>query len=328
LAFKDGQAVGRLGVGFDRRLNEAKGQHLSYLTLFECVNEYPVAKALLDTGLNWLQEQGAETVTGPQSPSNGDDYRGLLIKGYDSPPVLLNSYNPPYYTEFFDRYGFTKDFDRHAYLYDISNGPPERLRRGVQLAQARYGFTVRPANLKALHKEIHVMKDILDQSMPDWPDMIPPSLEEIQAEVAKLKQLAVSDLLLFIEGKEGDPAGFSVCLPDYNQVLSRLNGRLFPLGLLKYFWYKRKMTGVRMFVLFVTPRWRKRGVAAALYYYTMLNAHRMGYTFGEGSTIHEFNVQMNLDAQKAGGQLYKIYRIYRKELAVNNMKSCLNILKV
>lgn len=314
LAFRGDQVVGRLGVGIDRRLNEAKGRNLSYLTLFESVDDYPVVQALLDAGLSWLRGQGAETVTGPQSPSNGDDYRGLLTKGYDSPPVLLNSYNPPYYAEFFDRYGFVKDFDRNAYFYDITNGPPERLRKGVQAVRERYGFTVRPLNMKALDKEMFVIKDIIEQSMPDWPDMIPPSLEEIRAEVAKLKQLAVSDLVLFIESKEGEPAGFSVSLPDYNQVLSRLNGRLFPLGLLKFLWYKRKISGVRMFILFVTPRWRKQGVSAALYYYTMLNACRLGYTYGEGSTIHEFNTRMNIDAQKAGGELYKVYRIYRMDL--------------
>lgn len=314
LAYKNGRPAGRLGVGIDGRLNEAKGQNLSYLTLFECERDYRVAKALFDHGLQWLSRQGAETVTGPQSPSNGDDYRGLLIKGFDSPPVLLNSYNPAYYAEFFERYGFVKDFDRNAYFYDLANGPPERLRKGVQAVQERYGFTVRPLNMKALDREMHVIKEIIDQSMPEWPDMIPPSLEEIRAEVAKLKQLAVPDLVLFIESKEGEPAAFSVALPDYNQVLSRLNGRLFPLGLFKFLWYRRKMSGVRMFVLFVTPRWRKRGISAALYYYTMLNAYRKGYTYGEGSTIHEFNSSMNLDAQKAGGKLYKVYRVYRKEL--------------
>ena len=307
--------VGRLGVGLDLRLNESKGENLSYLTLFESVEDYAVAESLLTAGEEWLRSQGATVVTGPQSPSNGDDYRGLLVKGFETPPVLLNSYNPPYYADFLERFGFVKDFDRNAYYYDLTGGPPERLQRGVERVQQRYGFTVRPINLKALSQEILVIKKILDQSMPEWPDMIPPSMDELEAEADKLKQLAVPDLVLIIEGPDGEPAGLSVALPDYNQVLAMLNGRLFPFGFIKFLRYRKKITGVRMFVLFVTPAWRKKGVAAALYYYTMANAYRMGYTFGEGSTIHEFNTQMNLDAKKAGGELYKIYRVYRKELS-------------
>ena len=315
LARRNGVPVGRLGVGMDLRLNQSKGENLSYITLFESVNDYAVAESLLAAGEKWLRSQGAAVVTGPQSPSNGDDYRGLLVEGFDSPPVLLNSYNPPYYADFLERFGFVKDFDRYAYYYDLTGGPPERLKKGVEWAQQRYGFTVRPINLKALQKEILVIKKIVEQSMPDWPDMIPPSMEEVEAEADKLKQLAVPDLVLIVEGPDGEPAGLSVALPDYNQVLPLLNGRLFPFGFIKFLLYRKTIRGVRLFVLFVTPPWRKKGVAAALYYYTMVNASRRGYTFGEGSTIHEFNTQMNLDARKAGGELYKIYRVYRKELS-------------
>ncbi len=314
LAYQDQRPVGRIGAGMDLRLNEAKGKMLGYITLFESVNDYRVAAALFDRATGWLKEQGATTVTGPQSPSNGDDYRGLLIDGFDSPPVLLNSYNPSYYAVFLEEYGFKKQFDRFAYYYDITGGPPERLTRGVALAQKKYGFSVRKIDLKNLTAERAVIKKVIEDSMPDWPDMIPPSDEEIIAEIEKLRQLAVPDLVLFIENKDGDCLGFAVALPDYNQVLKYLNGRLFPAGVFKYLWYKRKMTGVRLFALFVTPQGRRRGVSAALYYYTMLNARRLGFTHGEGSTIHEFNTRMNIDAQKAGGKLYKTYRIYHLEL--------------
>ena len=115
VAYRKGKPVGRLGVGIDKCLNKAKEEELSYLTLFESINDYSVAEALFNAGLTWLLEQGAKVVTGPQSPTNGDDYRGLLVKGFGLPPVLLNSYNPPYYVTFFDKYGFQKDFDRNAY---------------------------------------------------------------------------------------------------------------------------------------------------------------------------------------------------------------------
>jgi GNAT superfamily N-acetyltransferase len=314
LATQNQRPVGRIGCGMDLRLNAAKGNKMGYITLFESINDYRVAAALFDRATGWLKEQGAIKVTGPQSPSNGDDYRGLLIDGFDRPPILLNSYNPSYYREFMEKYGFKKQFDRYAYYYDISDGPSERLTRGVALAQKRYGFSVRKIDLNNLDRERAVIKKVVEDSMPEWPDMIPPSDEELIAEIQKLRQLAVPDLVLFVENKDGDCLGIAVALPDYNQVLKHLNGRLFPTGIFKYLWYKRKITGVRMFALFVTPQGRRRGVSAALYYYTMLNAMRLGYTYGEGSTIHEFNTRMNIDAQKAGGKLYKTYRIYQLDL--------------
>ena len=314
LAIRNNQVVGRIGTGMDLRLNKEKNKELGYITLFESVDDYQVAHTLLAKATQWLREQQAEIVTGPQSPSNGDDYRGLLIEGFDSPPVLLNSYNPPYYADFLERFGFKKQFDRYAYYYDLSDGPSDRLSRGVALAQKRYRFSVRKIDMKNLDQERIVIKNVIDQSMPDWPDMIPPSEDELIAEVEKLKQIAVPELVLFIESQEGECLGFSVALPDYNQVLKYLNGRLLPFGFLKYLWYKRKITSIRLFALFVTPHGRRRGVSAALYYYTMINARRLGFTHGEGSTIHEFNTRMNIDAQKAGGKLYKTYRVYHMEL--------------
>jgi GNAT superfamily N-acetyltransferase len=314
IAIKNGRVVGRIGTGIDLRLNKAKKQNLGYITLFESIEDYQVAHSLLEKAAQWLREHQAEIVTGPQSPSNGDDYRGLLVDGFNAPPVLLNSYNPPYYVDFLERFGFSKQFDRYAYYYDISNGPSERLTRGVALAQKRYQFSVRKIDLKNLDQERIVIKNVIDESMPDWPDMIPPSEEELIAEIEKLKQIAVPDLVLFIESQEDECLGFAVALPDYNQVLKHLNGRLFPFGFLKYLWYKKKITGLRMFVLFVTPQGRRKGVSAALYYYTIINARRLGFLHGEGSTIHEFNERMNIDAQKAGGELYKTYRVYHMEL--------------
>ncbi|MDY6827000.1 MAG: GNAT family N-acetyltransferase [Bacillota bacterium] len=314
LAFYNGKLAGRIGAGMDLRLNKVKSEDMGYITLFESIEKYPVAEALFKIALEWLKEKGAVYASGPQSPSNGDDYRGLLIEGFDSPPVLLNSYNPAYYVSYFERYGFEKHFDRFAYYYDLTKESPIRLARGVELAKKRFAFHVRAIDLHNMEQEMQVIKKVVEEAMPDWPDMIPPSDEEIAAEADKLKQLAVSELILFIENSENQCLGFAVTLPDYNQVLSRLNGRLFPIGFLKYFWYKRKINGVRMFVLFVTPKGRRRGVSAALYHYTMQNARRLGYQFGEGSTIHEFNQRMNIDAQKAGGRLYKKYRVYRIDL--------------
>ncbi|MBE3575550.1 MAG: GNAT family N-acetyltransferase [Firmicutes bacterium] len=302
--------VGRIGVGIDSRLNAAKQRSEGYLTLFESAPDYRIAEALLQAGVSWLRRQGMNRVTGPQSPSNGDDYRGLLVSGFDSPPVLMDSYNPPYYVDFFERFGFRKQFDRLAFYYDLTAPFPEKFVNAVEYAKKRYHFHTRPANIKDLKSELRRVKQIIDRAMPEWPDMIPPSWEEIDAEAESLLPVIVPDLVPIAETDAGEPIGFAIALPDYNQVLAHMGGKLFPVGFLKYLWYRRKITGGRLFVMFVVPEYQRKGVSAAIYLHALEAAKRRGYTYGEGSTIHEFNAAMRRDAEGAGGKIYKIYRIY------------------
>jgi GNAT superfamily N-acetyltransferase len=316
LAWRDGRLVGRLGVGIDQNLNARKERREGYLTLFEAEEDYAIAEALFDAGERWLAERGMTAWTGPQSPSNGDDYRGLLVQGFDSPPVLMNSYNPPYYQEFFERYGFQKQFDRLAFRIDLSQGEPERFVRLVETVQRRYGFHVDPVDLKRIHEEFADLKVVCDRSWPEeWPDMIPPTMEEIQAEADRLLPLVESDLVNIARTDDGRPIGFSVTLPDYNQVLKKLNGRLFPFGWLIFLRERRKVDAGRIFILMVDQEWHRKGVSAALYHANYQAALRRGWKWGEGGTVHEFNRKMVQDAEGAGGQLYKVYRIYRKEVA-------------
>lgn len=312
LALQDNKPVGRIGCGLDRRLNAAKGIEMGYITLFESIKDYQVARELFDAAVGFLRRHGVTLVTGPQSPSNGDDYRGLLIDGFDGPPALLNTYNPPWYQEFFEEYGFAKHFDRYGYWSDLTKPLPEKLLRGVEIAEKRYNFRLRNLNMKNLGAEMVAIKHISDLSMPeDWPDMIPPSMEEIRAEVNKLKTLAVPELIYIAESQEGEPIGLSIALPDYNQVLKHINGSLFPLGWLKFLLLRKKITQVRLFVIMVVPSFHRKGVSAALYLRSMETARRLGFTTGDGSSIHEFNVRMNRDAQGSGGTLYRTWRVYQ-----------------
>lgn len=315
LAYKDGKLAARLGVGADDRLNKAKNRREGYFTLFECINDFGVAKAIFDEALKWLVEQGYDTVTGPQSPSNGDDYRGLLIKGFGSSPVLMDSYNPMYYANFLEKYGFTKQFDRLAFFYDLRNNVTERFERGVEYAMKRYQFHCVPLNKKKIDEALKAVKQIIDESHPEWPDMIPPSWEEVHAEANKLVQLADPELVWFARtNADNRPIGFILAMPDYNQVLKRMNGRMFPTGAIKFIWYKRRITGARSFVMFVSPDYQKKGVSGALYLHGLRAALAKGYVYGEGGTIHEFNEKMVRDAIGAGGDQYKTYRVYIKKL--------------
>lgn len=314
LARREGEVVGRIGCGIDTLLNKAKGLNLGYITLFESIKDYQVAEALFDAATGFLRRHGAEKVTGPQSPSNGDDYRGLLVEGFDGPPALLASYNPPWYQDYFEQYGFTKQFDRLGFWFTLDE-IPEKLIRGVELAEKRYKFTVRPVDLKNIESEILAIKHIADKATPEeWPDMISPSLEEVRAEVKKLLPLVVPELVYIAEAEDGEPVGLSIALPDYNQVIKHMNGKLFPLGWAKYLYYKRKITLVRLFALMVVPEYHRKGVSAALYRYSIEAAQKLGYVAGDASSIHEFNLKIYNDALGSGGKPYRRFRVYQLKL--------------
>lgn len=315
IAEKNGTPVGRLLTGVNDKLNREKEKNEGYISLFECIDDENTAFHLLDRAIQWLRNKGVESVTGPVSPTGGDDYRGFLIKGFDGPPVLLNSYNPEYYPELFEKYGFRKDMDLFAYYLDPDSLAEERYKRVIKYAMQRYGYRIDRFDKKHLEREIKDIKEILDLAMPEtWEHLTPPSLEDIRLEVNQLMKFMDEDLVYIARAGE-KPIGIVVALPDYNQVLARLNGRLLPFGFLKFLWYRKKINGARVFIQFVIPKYRNKGVNNSIYFKLMTEGRKKGYTYGEGSCIAEMNTESIQNVENLGGRLYRIYRIFRKELA-------------
>ncbi|NLY88727.1 MAG: N-acetyltransferase [Firmicutes bacterium] len=308
------KVVGRIMVGVNEKLNREKKKNEGYISLFESVNNKEVAFALFQAAAGWLKKKGLSVMVGPVSPTNGDDSRGVLIKGFDGPPVLMNSYNPPYYQEFFNEFGFEKQMDLFAYHLKAEEMDVARYGRVVAYAMKRYNFRIDRFDRKNVLREAKDIKKILDLAMPEtWEHLTPPSLEEIFQEMQALIRFMDEDLV-YIARSGDEPIGFVVALPDYNQVLKKVNGRLFPFGFAKFLWYRRKITGIRIFMQFVIPKFRNKAVNSAIYHRLMLEAARKGYTFGEGSTIAEMNKESIRNVERVGGRLYRIYRIYCKEL--------------
>ena len=314
IAYDEDKPVGRICSGIDEDLNKKKNIKEGYICLFECVNNKEIAFKLFDAAIDYLKERGIDTVRGPVSPTSGDDYRGLLVKGFDGPPVLMNSYNPPYYQEFFEDYGFVKYLDLYAYYYDLKTLYMDRYKKIVEYAMKKYNFHVDAINFNKLDSEMVDIKTIIDEAMPEeWEDMTPPSLDEVKAEGRNLKFMADPDLI-YIARYNDRPIGFAIALPDYNQVLKKLDGRLFPFGILKFLYYRRKINGLRLFVAFVVPDYRKKAVNGAIFYKTFEASVKKGYIYGEGSTIGETNVAMRRDVENTGGIQYRTYRLYKKEI--------------
>jgi GNAT superfamily N-acetyltransferase len=313
MAWQDGRAVGRLGVGINRDMNDKKQRQEGYLTLFECIDDEAAAFALFDAAAAWLQERHMDSIKGPMSPTSADDMRGLLVEGFNGQPVFLNSYNPPYYPALFEKYGFVKYEDYYAYYLDAHTSQLDTLIESVAYARQKYGFYIRSVGRKEIDAAVSDIKTILDTAMPEeWADLTPPSLEEIQNEAERFKLIFQEGDLQIAYTDEGRPIGFMLALNDYNQVLKRLNGRLFPFGIIKFYWYRRRITGARILNLFVIPEYINKGVPFAFFVSFFFIARKRGYEYGEGSTIGEHNRRARLVVQKAGGLHYRTYRIYQK----------------
>lgn len=313
LAKDNARVVGRICVGINPSLNEAMNIKEGYFTLFECENSYATAKKLLLQGSAWLGERGIATVRGPETYTQDDNHRGLLVQGFETPPYLGTTYNPPYYQDFFTRFGFVKERDFFAYHLDLTRYPLELHEGVVKRAKERFGVQVRPIGFFTMNKDIADIKTILDRAWPeDWNDLLPPSTDELQ-KMGKALRFAPRDGILIARVNK-EPVGFVLSLPDFNQVLCQKGGPLFSSGILRYLYYRKRITRGRIMALFVVPAFRKKIVAEVLFFTLLAHARKKRIKEAEASIIGETNTVMRQTVENLGGRPYRTYRIYQKNL--------------
>ncbi len=325
VAKRDGKVVGRITALVSGNHNEVHQEQMGFFGFFEVLEDYEAAEALLDAASEWLQARGMTAIRGPVNPSVNDEY-GLLVDGFDSPPVVMMPYNPPYYAGFFERYGLSKAMDLWAYHLDTSilggekvDKLPAKLVRVAEVVRKRYNYTVRNFNLRDWDAEVERFKKVYNSAWEKNWGAVAMTDHEIQHLADGLKQIMDPDLVLVVE-KDGEVIGVSLTLPDVNQALLRAYPRPTtwePWTLLKFFWnYKIRpcIDGMRVLILGVLEPYRGRGVDALLYYETAMAALPKGYKNAEMSWILETNEPMNRASRFLGGQVYKTYRIYEKPL--------------
>jgi GNAT superfamily N-acetyltransferase len=322
LALRQGEVVGTISSHIDHQHNQVHDEKIGMFGFFETVNDYAVAEALLSTAQNWVKEHGMGALRGPLSFSQNHEV-GMLIEGDPGPPMVMMPYNPPYYNEFVRQFGFSKAMDVYAYLANLAqfhgdpSGLPEQLPRVAAKAKERAGIVTRNPNLKAFDEELQRTKSVYNQAWEKNWGFVPMTDAEVDKLAGDLKQIIDPKLVILVEA--GDrTVGISVCIPDINQVLKHLHGRLFPLGWAKALWYARKVKGCRLMIMGVIQDFRGRGIEAILMYETAKAAIENGYTDIEFSWILENNDMMNLIIAKLGEpygtRRYRTYRIYQKSI--------------
>jgi hypothetical protein len=313
MADQGGQAAGRIAGTIDQHYVKFHEEKTGFFGFFESVKDAAVAEILLSEVGKWLKGHGMEKMAGPMNPSTNDEC-GLLVDGFDASPCLMMPYNPRYYPALLEEFGLKKAMDLYAYWLEESCFLGDRLLRITErLLKKDPQLWIRPINLRRLDQELGIIKEIYNDAWSRNWGFVPLTEAEIDDLARNLKPLLVPDLVLLAYwGKE--PIGFAVSLPDYNEVLKHLNGKVGFWGTLKFLYYSRKITTIRVMLLGIKQAFQKKGVEGLLYVETFKRGIKRGYFQSECSWILENNLLMQHGIEAMGGKHYKTYRIYEMPL--------------
>ena len=326
LAKRGGEVIGTIAAIINDRHNEFQKEQVGFWGHFECVNDQDVANQLLRTAEAWVRDQGMQAIRGPMNMSTNDEC-GLLISGYDSPPVAMMTYNPPYYERLIESAGYVKAQDLYAYiiatnLYEenVDNLPRKFLQASRKLLQEGE-ITIRTANLATFEQEMVRAKEVYNAAWSHNWGFVPMTDHEIEHLARGLRPFLDPDMIFFAEDK-GKPVGISVAIPDVNENLLRIKPKpgasmlRYAYDGIRFLWDRRRHQPrlFRLLIMGVVEGYRSRGIDACFYVETAKKAFAKGYKQCEMSWILESNPMMNRIIQRLGGKIYKTYRIYEKAL--------------
>jgi GNAT superfamily N-acetyltransferase len=309
----NGRPAGRIAAIIDHRYNQYHDTKTGFFGFFECIDHQPVASLMFRVAEDWLRSRGMTEVLGPSNPSMMDEV-GILVEGFDKYPSILMPYHKPFYNKLLTEAGYEKAMDLYTYLVTQDSVDRERANRAMEIVKKRLpDISIRKINLKKIHDEVKIIREIFNAAWKNNWGFIPLSEEEFEALAKDLKTIVDPDFAHIAE-IGGQPVGFSVALPDYNQILKDMNGKLMPFGWLKLLLGKRKINKIRTALMGVVPEYQGRGIDVLLHRESIQNGLERDFYSSEVGWILESNVQMVRVAEKIGGKLDKTYRMYRKDL--------------
>ena len=315
LAFRDGDPVGRITAHYDRNFNRFQHNEWGMFGWFEARDDPLVAGALLDAAEEWLRDRKRDRMVGPLSFSTNDQDAGLLVDGFDREPLILNQWTQPYYPALLEGAGLTKAMDLYMWelwVDDRASVHPAIVRMAEEV-KTKHGIDVRGMRKRDLRSEVDRFLEVYNEAWERNWGFVPLTDEEVRHYAKELKPI-LDENWAFIAEKDGETVGAALTLPDYNQVLKHLNGRLLPIGWAKALYWRRKINRVRVFALGVKAKHQHTGVAAKLYTEHFDSAARTPQKGGEMGWILETNKSMNRAMEGMGGKIVSTYRLFEKEL--------------
>ncbi len=317
LARRDGRVVGRISAHVDANLDAFQGTRWGLFGFFECEDDPEAARALLDAAAVWLRARGRPTMVGPMDFTTNDEC-GLLIEGHERAPIILSPWHHRYYQPLLEEAcGLTKAMD--LLMWDLRVENRDRVHEAIwKMAddvEAKHGIVCRNFVKKDLEAEIGRFLEVYNAAWEKNWGFVPLSEEEVRHYAKNLKPVLDENWAMVAERKDtGEVVGAALTLPDYNQVLRELNGRLLPLGWLTALRKRGSIDRVRVFALGVKPAYQHTGVAARFYQMHFDAAERTPQKGGEMGWILETNTPMNRAMEGMGGEVVRRFRLYERAL--------------
>jgi GNAT superfamily N-acetyltransferase len=318
LAWRHGQPVGRISAHVDRRLNEFQDNNWGLFGFFECEEDQSVANALLDAAESWLRERGRDRMVGPMD-FNTNHECGLLVDGFERPPQILENWHHPYYGALIEGYGLAKAMD--LYKWELHGRNVSEVRDSIfkiaERVEEEHDLHFRNMRRRDFESEVRRFTEVYVEAWRENWAFVPPTDNEIRHMARELKPVLEDEWSMIMEeNSTGEVVAACLTLPDYNQVLRVLDGRLLPFGWIKALRGRRRIDSFRVLALGVKEKYRRTGVAARLYKEHWDLATRPGTRMegGEMGWILETNTAMNGGMEAMGGRIVKRYRVYERLL--------------
>lgn len=313
LARRNKGLTGRIAAIVDDNHNAVHNEKVVFFGMYESVDDSATARALLDHAAAWGRERGMTTLRGPMNLSLNDEC-AFLLEGFDSPPTVMMPYNPPFYLDLMEKSGLSKAKDLYAFFMERDHVTADKVGAITERVRRETKFTLRTIDVARAEEEAESIAVIYNDGWENNWGFVPWTENEMRHMVKNLKRLADPSLVIIAEDR-GRPAGFAFGLPNYNEVLQTMNGRLFPFGFIKFLLGRKNIKGLRAAVFGVLQAYRHTGLSYLLYDELNKNGIARGYEWGEMSWQLEDNEAINRFAVSIGGRIYKKYRIFEKEIA-------------
>ena len=317
IARKDGQDVGRISAQIDHLAPSDPNNPSGYFGMIHAEDDPEIFAALFATAEAWLKDHGVKQALGPFNMSVNEE-TGLLVDGFDTPPMVMMGHDQPYVAGRIEALGYAKIKDVYAYKVDLTHDFPPAVRRRVDRALPQ-GVTLRQLNFKNYEPEVRAMTEIMNDAWhSNWGHTEITEAETRQ--LAKSMRPVINEKLVWFADIDGESAGFGVCLPNVNEAIRDLGGKLLPFGWAKLLW-RLKVSGVKTarVPLMGVKRKFARDFRGQLLPFLLIDrmraeALKAGIEEVEMSWILEDNKPMRAIIEAAGSDRYKTYRIYQKQL--------------
>jgi hypothetical protein len=317
VAYRDGDAVGRISASIDRLHLERYGDGAGFFGFFDTLEDQEVASALLDHAAAWLRGRGIATMRGPFSLSINEE-SGCLVDGFATPPMIMMGHHRRYQGALIEGAGLARCKDLYAWTYDIGRVPPRAQQAHDDIA-AMPEITVRSVDMNRLDEDVRSIMDVYNDAWSDNWGFVPMTDREMAKTAADLKLIAVPEItrLVFIDG---EVAAVAMGLPNVNELIYDARGKLMPFGAAKLLWRLRVRgpRSGRLIILGIRKKWRSvrryAGLSAFLYVAMNQAGHLLGMRRAELSWTLDDNAPINVGIKMMGGRIYKTYRLYERSI--------------